>query len=114
MRPFFDLCLTFLVQKPLLRAYISMLLDCSYFPFFICPWSRKLRGLDPKSVQKVGFFTLKPRQKNLGGFGDFEGRRKTAFRGEIGRIFAVTRLVYALQGSWMACNGRRWLAMDVV
>lgn len=33
MRPFFDLCLTFLVQKPLLRAYISMLLDCSYFPF---------------------------------------------------------------------------------
>lgn len=29
----FDLCLTFLVQKPLLRAYISMLLDCSYFPF---------------------------------------------------------------------------------
>jgi hypothetical protein len=99
MRPFFDLCLTFLVQKPLLRAYISMLLDCSYFPFLFALGLENYGGLDPKSVQKVGFFTLKPRQKDLWRFGDFDGRRKTAFRGEIGRIFAVARLVYALQGS---------------
>ena len=39
---------------------------------------------------------MKPRQRDLGGFGDFDGRRKTAFRYEIGRIFAVARLIRGL------------------
>ena len=93
MRPFFDLCLTFLVQKPLFRAYISMLLDCSYFPFLFALVSKNT-GVRPEKVfKKSDFFTLKPRQRDLWRLGDFGGRRKTAFSDEIGRIFAVARLV---------------------
>ena len=90
--PLFD----FFVTKPLLRAYISMSFDCSYFPLFL-PLVSKNTGVRPEKVfKKSDFFTLKPRQKDLWDFGDFDGRRKTAFSGEIGRIFAVARLVSCL------------------
>ena len=51
----FDLCLTFLVQKPLLRAYISMSFDCSYFPLFL-PLVSKNTGVRPEKVFKKSDF----------------------------------------------------------
>ena len=74
---------------------------------FYLPLVSKITGVRPEKCSKSRIFTLKPRQKDLGGFGDFDGRRKTAFRGEIGRIFAVA-------SSYMPYKDLRWLAMDVV
>ena len=80
---------------------------------FYLPWSRKLRGLDPKKCSKSRIFTLKPRQKDLWLFCDINSRRKTAIWCRFERIFAVARLVCTptrfldgLQWTWMACNGR--------
>ena len=73
---------------------------------YFCPWSRKIRGLDPKKCSKSRIFYVEAPAKGFVRFWRFDGRRKTAFSGEIGRIFAVARLVYAPTRFLDACNRR--------
>lgn len=60
---------------------------------FYLPLVSKITGVRPEKCSKSRIFYVEAPTKGFVRFGDFDGRRKTAFSGEIGRIFAVARLV---------------------
>lgn len=55
----------FLWQKPLLRAYIFMSFDCSYFPLFL-PLVSKITGVRPEKCSKSRIFYVEAPTKGFG------------------------------------------------
>ena len=113
MRPFFDLCLTFLVQKPLLRAYIFMLLDCSYFPFYL-PFVSKNTGVRPEKVFKKSDFLRWSPTKGFVTFLWYWQQTKNSNLMQIwAYICSCKTCIYAYKVLGWLVNGRGWLAMVV-